>query len=146
MGLWNVSNGKCLYTWEFPTAVKHVAFSPEDSQVVCITEQRMGHQGAVRVFNVNREGDGTQQSVEPYSEFSPIGSKATVCTFAEGKSIVLTGHESGKLALWDVKTGDEIKSHERAHSDVITDLQLAPDRSYFITSSRDKTAKVRAQR
>jgi len=142
MRLWNVSNGKCLYTWEFPTAVKRVAFSPDDSQVVCITEQRMGHQGAVRVFNINREGDGASQSVEPYSLFNPIGSKATVCTFTEGKSIILTGHESGKLALWDVKTGDEIKSYERAHSDVITDLQLAPDRSYLITSSRDKTAKL----
>lgn len=26
--------------------------------------------------------------------------------------------------------------------DVISDLQLSPDRSYFITSSRDKTARV----
>ena len=58
MKLWEVSTGKCLYTWEFPTAVKRVAFSEDDSQVVCVTEQRMGHQSAIRVFNINREGDG----------------------------------------------------------------------------------------
>jgi len=59
--LWNVATGKCLFTWEFPTAVKRVAFSEDDKQVVCITEQRMGHQCALRVFNINRSGDGTKR-------------------------------------------------------------------------------------
>lgn len=62
MKLWEVSTGKCLYTWEFPTAVKRVAFSPDGSQIVCITEQRMGHQSCIRIFDVDREGDGTQRS------------------------------------------------------------------------------------
>jgi translation elongation factor EF-G len=38
-----------------------VAFSEDDSQVVCITEQRMGYQYAVRVFNINRDGDGSNR-------------------------------------------------------------------------------------
>lgn len=61
MRLWNVSTGKCLHVWEFPTAVKRVAFSDDDAQVVCITEQRMGHQGAIRVFNIDRSADGTKR-------------------------------------------------------------------------------------
>jgi len=142
MRLWNVSNGKCLFTWEFPTAVKRVAFSADNSQVVCITEQRMGYQGAVRIFDLNRSGDGTQQSAEPISEFNTPGSKPTVCAFGYDSSVILTGHESGKIALWDAKTGEELESFERAHNDVITDLQLSTDRSYFITSSKDKTAKM----
>lgn len=59
--LWAVESGKCLYTWEFPTAVKRVAFSEDDKQVVCITEQRMGYQCAIRVFDINRE-DGTKRA------------------------------------------------------------------------------------
>jgi len=59
--LWSVQSGKCLYEWEFPTAVKSVAFNENDDQVVCITEQRMGYQGAVRIFNINRDGDGTKR-------------------------------------------------------------------------------------
>lgn len=74
--------------------------------------------------------------------FNPIGSKAVVCAFAHRPDIVITGHESGKIALFDAKTGDEIASNEHAHRDVVTDLQLSPDRSYFITSSKDKTARV----
>jgi translation initiation factor 3 subunit I len=60
MRLWNVATGACLYIWEFPTAVKRVAFSEDDDMIVCITEQRMGYQGAVRVFNINR-ADGTKR-------------------------------------------------------------------------------------
>ena len=60
--LWEVATGKCLYTWEFPTAVKRVSFSEDDDQIVCITEQRMGYQGAIRVFEINREGDGTDRT------------------------------------------------------------------------------------
>lgn len=61
MKLWQVSTGKCLYTWEFPTAVKRVAFSEDDDQIVCITEQRMGYQGAIRIFSINRDGNGTER-------------------------------------------------------------------------------------
>jgi len=140
--LWSVSTGKCLYTWEFPTAVKRVAFSDDDEQVVCITEQRMGYQGAIRVFNINREGDGKRQSLEPAHMFNPIGSKATVCAFTYLPGLVVTGHESGKVALFDIKTGDEVLNNERAHMDVVTDLQLSSDRTYFVTSSKDKTARI----
>lgn len=74
--------------------------------------------------------------------FHPIGSKATVCAFTYTPNIVLTGHESGKVALFDVVSGTEILNNERAHMDTVTDLQLSPDRSYFATSSKDKTARV----
>lgn len=84
------------------------------------------------------------ESKEPESFFNPTGSKAVVCAFAHTPSLILTGHESGKVALFDAKTGEEVASNERAHMDVVTDLQLSPDRTYFITSSKDKTARVRA--
>lgn len=74
--------------------------------------------------------------------FNPIGSKATVCAFSYVPGIIVTGHESGKVALFDMKTGDEVNSNERAHADVVTDLQMSPDRTYFITSSKDKSARV----
>jgi translation initiation factor 3 subunit I len=32
--------------------------------------------------------------------------------------------------------------HERAHMDIVTDLQLSTDHSYFITSSKDKTVRI----
>lgn len=35
---------------------------------------------------------------------------------------------------------------ERGHAGVITDLQMSPDGTYFVTSSKDKSAKVRPAR
>ena len=72
MKLWSVQSGKCLYTWEFPTAVKRVAFNDDDDMVVCITEQRMGFQGAVRVFKIERDGDGRDRklSLSCYTSFA----------------------------------------------------------------------------
>jgi len=140
--LWSVQTGKCLYTWEFPTAVKRVAFNPPGTQVVCITEQRMGYPCTIRVFDINREGDGTKQSNEPRYTFNPLGSKATVCAFTTTPNVIVTGHESGKVSLFNVKTGDEIESKERSHGDVVTDMQLSKDRTYLITSSKDKSARI----
>jgi translation initiation factor 3 subunit I len=74
--------------------------------------------------------------------FHPVGSKATVCAIPYMPGMILTGHESGKVALFDADTGEETLSNERAHMDVVTDLQLSADRSYFITSSKDKTARI----
>ena len=81
------------------------------------------------------------ESEEPDAMFHPIASKATVCAFAS-PSLIVTGHESGKVALYDWQSGEEVAVNERAHSMVVTDLQLSPDRTYFITSSKDKVARV----
>ncbi|KAH7091787.1 WD40 repeat-like protein [Auriculariales sp. MPI-PUGE-AT-0066] len=140
--VWTCDTGKCLFTWEFPTAVKRVAFSESGDRVVCVTEQRMGYQGAIRIFAINRSGDGTQQSEEPINVFHPLGTKATVVAFAHKPNMLVTGHESGKVALFNADTGEEVESNQKAHMEAVTDIQLAPDRSYFITSSRDKTAKL----
>lgn len=82
------------------------------------------------------------ESKEPLYMFNPIGSKATVCAFTPKQNIIITGHESGKVALFNVKTGEEVQSNERAHGDVVTDLQLSKDWNYCITSSKDKSARV----
>lgn len=142
MKLWEVKTGKCLFTWEFPTAIKRVAFSEDDNLIACITEQRMGYQGAIRIFQISRKGDGKDQNKEPISMFHPIESKATVLAFSASPDQLITGHESGKLTLFNTKTGEEIVSNKRAHREVVTDIQMSPDRSYFITSSKDKSAKV----
>lgn len=82
---------------------------------------------------------------EPLSLFNPIESKATVIIFAHDSDHVVAGHESGRLTLFDAKSGEEVVTNKRAHREIVTDIQMSPDRSYFITSSKDKTSKVRAR-
>lgn len=72
------------------------------------------------------------------------GSKATVALWAPLSDSILTGHESGKIGKYDVKTGEEVNNVDagEGHRGEITDIQLSPDGTYFITSSKDKTARV----
>jgi translation initiation factor 3 subunit I len=54
----------------------------------------------------------------------------------------LTGHLDGKVAKFDAKSGEEVEAAEGSHTREITDIQLSPDGTYFITCSRDRTARV----
>lgn len=96
-----------------------------------------------------------------------MGSKATVAAWCGLDEFIVTAHEDGTLNLWDTvrclatcsrgreQTADGARvqeegllffdKEERGHQGVITDLQMSPDGTYFITSSKDKSAKVRAR-
>ena len=66
--------------------------------------------------------------------FYRIESKATVVFKLDGTRI----QEHCPVA----KTGENILSNEHAHRDVMADLQVHPELSYFVTSSKDKTTRV----
>lgn len=82
------------------------------------------------------------ETTTPTTEIRLTGSKATVGIWAPLSDYILTGHENGKVAKYDAKTGEQVEVAEGYHSKEITDIQLSPDGTYFITSSRDKTARV----
>lgn len=86
------------------------------------------------------------ESSTPLREIILTGSKATVALWAPLSDHIITGHESGKIAKYDTKTGEEVMVVEESHRGEITDIQLSPDGTYFITSSKDKTARVSAVR
>lgn len=164
-------------------------------QVLAVTEQRMGYKGAVRVFEINREGGarewqlGTCRTIDirailltPMAYISCRNRRAIVChpiVRVQGNSCSmdsarpihrdrarerhsqLVGHGQSTFSASMARVRVRIRGptrlspqdgelffdkEERAHSDLITDMQMSPDGTYFITSSKDKTAKVCAMR
>jgi translation initiation factor 3 subunit I len=95
-------------------------------------------------FFAGRDGADNPESKEPMTTMTLTGSKATVALWAPLSDSILTGHESGKIGKYDVKTGEEVNNVDagEGHRGEITDIQLSPDGTYFITSSKDKTARV----
>lgn len=152
MRLYEVATGKCLKVWEFPTAVKRVQFSSEGTQVIAVTEERMGFRGTLQVYSINRDPESwTEQENNPIRTITFSGSKATVAAWAPFDQYIVTGHEDGKVALYyhdekEPESGIDAELEEkaeRAHDkSAVTDLQMSLDRTYFITSSKDKTSKV----
>lgn len=152
MRLYEVATGKCLFVWEFPTAVKRVQFSSDGTQCLAVTEQRMGHRGKLMVFHINRDPETwKEQSKEPSRTITFSGSKATVAAWAPFDQYLVTGHEDGKVGIYyhdpeEPESGmdAELEEHsEEAHPGApVTDLQMSTDGTYFITSSKDKSSKV----
>ncbi|KTW28717.1 uncharacterized protein T551_02567 [Pneumocystis jirovecii RU7] len=140
--LWNVKTGKCLKIWKFPTAVKRVEFNEDNTLLLGVTEQRMGHIGSLVVFPIINDVNAEQTNTPIYTILTQ-DSKATVAGWSYLSNFIIVGHENGSISCYNAKTGKHIKTeqiHEKGHS--ITDLQFSPDKTYFITSSKDKTAKI----
>jgi translation initiation factor 3 subunit I len=140
--LWDVRTGKCLKTWEFPTAVKRVEFSEDGSQILAVTEKRMGYLGTIVVFDVKIDVDA-EQTDEPLLRIQCEDSKPTVAGWSYLSKYIIAGHEDGSVSQYDAKTGEQLLNVQAHEEDLqVTDLQWSPDRTYFITSSKDKTAKI----
>ena len=101
--LWNVKTGENVKTWEFPTAVKRVEFSPDGSKLLAVTEKRMGFLGTIVVLDVNYDGDFTNQAEEPSLKITCNESKATVAGWSYLGKYIIAGHEDGSVSQYDGK-------------------------------------------
>jgi len=140
--LWDIQSGKCLKVWNFNTAVKRVEFSEDGSQLLAVTEKRMGFLGTIVVLDIKLDLEAEQAD-----DFAMVitceDAKATVAGWSYMSKYIIAGHEDGSVSQYDGKTGEQIDNVQAHEPDMqVTDLQWAPDRTYFITASKDKTAKI----
>ncbi|KAJ1797538.1 translation initiation factor eIF3 subunit [Coemansia sp. RSA 2399] len=137
--LWHAETGRMLHTWEFPTAVKRVEFSHDDRYVLMVTEERMGHKCGIYVFQI--DSSTPEQSDEPVTVLWPSPVKATVAAWGYLDKHIIAGHDDGSLTVYDWQY-EKVVNHTKAHEATITDMQMWKDGTYFITSSKDKTARL----
>jgi len=140
--LWDVKSGKCLKTWDFPTAVKRVEFNEDGTKLLGVTEKRMGHLGTIVVLDINVDVEA-EQSDEKSLTIVCDESKATVAGWSYLSKYIIAGHEDGSISQYDAKTGDllyNVPIHEL--NQPVVDLQWSQDRTYCITASKDKTSKL----
>ena len=68
------------------------------------------------------------------------------CALVLNNEQMLIGTRTGQVILWDIPSCQRLytlnDNGKSAHRDRITDLKLSPDRSCFVTTSADGTAKV----
>ena len=100
--LWDVKSGKCLKVWNFNTAVKRVEFNEDGSQLLAVTEQRMGFLGTIVVLDINLDVDA-QQSDERVMTITCEESKATVAGWSYMSKYIIAGHEDGSVSQYDAK-------------------------------------------
>lgn len=147
--LWKAETGECIYKWDTASPVRRVAFSPDDSKLLAVTDKVMGSKGAISVYDINY--DSNQQSSEPslVIETREDATKVTIAGWAADGKFIIAGHEDGYVSKYDGKTGEFLQTvqahgiHNEEKVCSITDIQFAPeDKLYFITASKDKIATL----
>ena len=143
MRLWEVKTGRLLKTWDYPTAVKRVEFSEDGKQLLSVTEKRQGQLSTIRVYDIAQDIEAEQPdepSLEIVVDELP---RVTVAGISYLNKYIISCHEDGSVASWDAKTG-EMLENVYSHDDgmQISDMQWSADRTYFLTASKDKTAKL----
>ena len=101
--LWNPKTGENVKTWEFPTAIKRVAFSEDGKQLLGVTEKRMGYLGTIVVFDIRYGDDLSEQSNEHSLRITCEESKATVAGWSYLDKYIIAGHEDGSVSQYDAK-------------------------------------------
>lgn len=106
----------------------------------------MGYEGTIRVYEVSREGDGKTQADEPTLTITTSRSKAWLAGFCSLDRYIVSCHEDGSVCQWDAKSGELYNRIADMHEAQVMDMQFSADRTYFVTASRDKSAKVGAMK
>lgn len=141
--IWNIKTGECVKTWELPTAIKRVQFSGDGSRLLAVTEKRMGFLGTIVVYGIRYGDDLKDQTDEQDLKITCEESKATVAGWSYLDKYIIACHEDGSVSQYDSKSGEQLMNVEVHEFDTsINDVQFSPDRTYFITAGKDKTAKV----
>jgi translation initiation factor 3 subunit I len=91
-----------LKVWNFDTAVKRVEFNEDGSQLLAVTEQRMGFQGTIVVFDIKLDVDAEQTS-ERSLTITCDESKATVAGWSYMSKYIVAGHADGSVSQYDAK-------------------------------------------
>jgi len=127
---------RCAHHTKTPIqAIKRVEFSDDGTKLLAVTEKRMGFLGTIVTFDIPRIAADADFPDEPSLKITLEDSKATVAGWGPLSDLIVACHEDGSISQFDGSTGEKIYSTQ-IHSETITDLQWAPDRTYFITTSK----------
>lgn len=138
--LWDVSNGKEIGKVSTGTSVRTCMFSYSANTAVFSTDKRMNTNCEIHIIDV-RNADASLEHQDPIMRIPVDGSKVTSILWGPLDETIISGHEDGKITMWDLKMGKEVHSvHDHAAS--INDLQFNKDGTHFVSASKDCTAKL----
>lgn len=91
-----------MKVWDFDTAVKRVEFNEDGTQLLAVTEQRMGFLGTIVILDIKLDVEAEQDS-EKKLTITCAESKATVAGWSNMSKYIIAGHENGSISQINAK-------------------------------------------
>ena len=148
--IWDCETGKCLHVVPTPTSVRSAAFSYSGKWVLYTTDSMMKRQPEINVIDLATGEHLSGESALFKVQLNADQTKVLSSLWGALDESVITGHESGNVARWDLRSGSSLESgtavepmlENKVHKGQINDMQYNKDQTMFITASKDNTAKV----
>lgn len=143
--IWDCETGKCLNVINTPTSVRSAAFSYSGKWVLYTTDSMMKKQPEINVIDITTGEHLSGESAIMKVQLTADQTKVLSSLWGALDESVITGHESGNVARWDIRNSETSLpiSENKVHKGQINDMQYNKDQTLFITASKDNTAKVR---
>ncbi|KAJ3337683.1 Eukaryotic translation initiation factor 3 subunit I [Gonapodya sp. JEL0774] len=132
--IWSVQGGKCLHTIKTNSAVRSVGWAMGSERALMVTDQTMGQNSTLHILDTPED-----DAPSVIQAIVVSGSKATIAVWGDLNRYILVGHDDGSISKYDPETGEQLAT-SRPHSGPIQDLQMSPDKTMFITASKDTSS------
>lgn len=137
--VWDVEGGKQVRVIETATAVRalDLAQGMDPNLLALVTDATMGKPSELLIYDLREPNPTKRMAFE-------AGKRATVLGWSDCNRGLITGHEEGGVQQWDASNlGKAVASApSNTHQEAIRDLQFSADRTFFITASKDCTARL----
>ncbi|KAG0672047.1 translation initiation factor eIF3 subunit [Kluyveromyces marxianus] len=141
--IWEIATGVAVHSVSTRSPVIRVEFSPDGTKLLIVLDAVMGHVGSIVVYSLirNENGEIVKVNEEPEYEINTIeeATKVFVASWSYNGKYIVAGHDDGQISTYNGESGEFIQV-KKIHEKSIKDIQFSPDRTYFITSSRDSAA------
>ncbi|XP_044732789.1 eukaryotic translation initiation factor 3 subunit I [Chrysoperla carnea] len=139
--VWDCQTGVeigCIVT---KSSVRTCNFSYSANMAAYSTDKAMKYDCELDVIDTRNVDESTLKQ-PPILRIPVEKSKITSMLWGTLDEVIITGHDNGDIIQWDLRMGKEVNSAFKAHQGNINDMQLSKDGIFFITASKDTTAKL----
>ena len=145
--LWDCETGEVLFTYDHRGPVRGVAFAEGSQMFASISDPFVEHNAQISVYDIPENDDPQSYNETPRLEIDipkmPDGKRVnpTNIVWLNLNEALFVTFDNGSIRLYDPLTGDELEEFF-PHDKKINRVSFNRDKTLFITSSNDFTAKL----
>ena len=138
--MWNCETGECIQTFTHHGPVRGAAWAEGGQMFATISDPFVEHNAQISIYHLNQGGEDPVLEIDLPKENSKRINPTNICWMPLNEAIMVC-FDNGAIRLFDPSTGDEVDDF-MAHEKKINRIYFNKDKTLFITSSADCTAKL----